>query len=209
MGKPAEALKQYQKARAIRQKLADANPAVPGFQLDLATSDNYIGRLQAREKRFTDAFAAFDRCLAIRQKLADADPTSTEYTHHLGWGHAFRGWAHVRAGHPALAAADLRRALALWEKGKAADNETRFERGRALALLAGMAADGKSGVSAAEAAAFADQAVAALRDAFDAGWGNWAELKEPDFDPLRGREDFKKLLAEVEARSGPKVQPND
>jgi hypothetical protein len=26
------------------------------------------------------------------------------------------------------------------------------------------------------------------------------ELKEPDFDPLRGREDFKKLLAELEKK---------
>ena len=55
--------------------------------------------------------------------------------------------------------------------------------------------------SFAEAAAFADQAVAALRDALSAVWG-WADdLKEPDFDPLRGREDFKQLVAEVEARA--------
>src|SRR5262249_21606997 len=122
---------------------------------------------------------------------------------------AYRGWAHVRAGHPAEAAADLRRAVELWGKASHSDLETRFERGRALALLAWLAADGKSGATTAEAAAFADQAVAALRDAFQAGWGQWDELKEPDFDPLRGREDFKKLLSEVEARSGPRVQPND
>jgi serine/threonine-protein kinase len=201
-GKPAEALLEYQQALAIRQKLADANPSVIDFQLSLATSHNYIGRLHAREKRFTEAFAALDRGLAIRQKLADAHPTIPLFTNHLGWGHAFRGWAHVRAGHPALAAADLRRALVLWEKGKAADSQTRFERARALALLAGLAADGKSGVSAAEAAAFADQAALALRDSAQAGWGNWAELKEPDFDPLRGRDDFRKLLAEAEAKAG-------
>ena len=69
----------------------------------------------------------------------------------------------------------------------------------------GLAADGKSGVSAAEAAAFADQAVAALRDAFQAGWGQWAELKEPDFDALRGRDDFQELLAELEARNKAKA----
>jgi tetratricopeptide (TPR) repeat protein len=202
-GKPAEALTEWQKALAIRQKLADANPAVPRFQLDLATSHNYIGRLHAREKRFGEAFAALDRGLAIRQKLADADPTSTEYIAHLGWGLAFRGWAHVRAGQPAEAAADLRRALALWEKAeaKAADSGTRFERSRALALLAGLAADGTSGMSAAEGAAFADQAVAALGDAAQAGWGNWAELKEADFDAVRDRPDFQKLVAAVEAKA--------
>ena len=76
-------------------------------------------------------------------------------------------------------------------------------------MLAGLAADGKSGVASAQAAAFADQAIAALRDAFKAGWGNVVELKEPDFDPLRGRGDFKKLLTEVEAKSGPTARPKD
>ena len=33
--------------------------------------------------------------------------------------------------------------------------------------------------------------------------------KEPDFDPLRGREDFKKLVAEFEATVGPKAKPRD
>jgi hypothetical protein len=56
-------------------------------------------------------------------------------------------------------------------------------------------------VSAAEAAAFADQAVAALRDAFQGGWGQYDELKEVDFDPIRGRDDFKKLLVELDARA--------
>jgi tetratricopeptide (TPR) repeat protein/tRNA A-37 threonylcarbamoyl transferase component Bud32 len=197
-GKPAEALQEHQKALAIRQKVADGNPAVTPFQSDLATSHNHIGQLHAREKRFSEAFAALDRGLAIRQKLADAHPTSTQYINHLGYSHAYRGWAHVRAGHPAQAAADLRRALALWEKEKSADSETRFERGRALALLAGLAADGKSGVTAAEAAAFADQAALALHDALRSGWGRWAELKEPDFDALRKQADFQKLLAQLQ-----------
>jgi serine/threonine-protein kinase len=202
-GRPAEALKQHQKAQEIQQKLADANPAVPDIQFDLAWSHNLIGRLHARQKRFTEAFAALDQGLALRQKLADAHPTSTRYTNELGYSHAYRGWAHVQAGHPADAAADLRRALALWEKEKDANTETRFERGRALALLSGLAVDGKSGVTAAEAAAFADQAVAALRDAFQAGWSKPSELNKPDFDPLRKRAELQKLLAELEVKRKP------
>jgi serine/threonine protein kinase/tetratricopeptide (TPR) repeat protein len=208
-GKPAEALKEHQKALAIRQKLADANPTVPGFQLDLAMSNILIGRLHAREKRFSEAFAALEQGLAHFQKLADVHTTIPLYTNHLGWSHAYRGWAHVRAGHAALAAADLRRALALWENAKAANGVSLLERSRALALLAGLAAAGTSGVSAAEATAFADQAVGALRDAAQAGWGNWADLKEPDFDALRGREDFQKLIAQVEARRESKAMPSD
>jgi hypothetical protein len=85
----------------------------------------------------------------------------------------------------------------------------RFERARALALLAGLGGDAKSGVTKNEAAVFADQAVTALRDAMNAGLGRLDEVKEPDFDALRGRDDFKKLLAEQEAKSGPKAKPKD
>ena len=87
--------------------------------------------------------------------------------------------------------------------------ETRFERVRALALLAGLGKDPKSGVTAAEAASFADRSVAALRDAIDAGWAVRDGLKEPAFDPLRGREDFQKRVAELEAKHGPKAEPKD
>jgi serine/threonine protein kinase len=210
MGKPAEGLRELRKALAIKQEVADAHPAVTTLQSELAITHSLIGRLHAREKRFSEAFAALDRGLAIGQKMADALPTIPPwYTTDLAYCHASRGWAHARAGNSALAAADLRRALALWRKGNSADVESCFERSRALALLAGLAADGKSGVTAAEAAAFADQAVAALGDAFRAGWGNVVELKEPDFYPLRGRGDFKKLLAELEAKSEPKAKPKD
>jgi serine/threonine protein kinase/tetratricopeptide (TPR) repeat protein len=208
-GRPAEALNEYLKALAIFQKLADANPAVAPFQSSLAIAHNLIGRLHAREKRFSEAFVALERGLAIFQKLADANPTNTDFMNRLGDSHAYRGWAHVHAGHSAPAAANLRRALALWEKAKTPDVETRFERSRALALLAGLAADGKSGVTAAEAAAFADQAVAALLDALQAGWGQYDQLKEPDFDPLRKRADFQKLVAEVEAKAAATERTKD
>src|SRR5262249_30056162 len=188
------------KALDIGKKLADANPTVPGYQRDVASAHNDLGGQLIRQKRFAEAFTAIDAGLAIRKKLAEADPKTTEYRIHLGYSHAYRGWARVRAGQPAKAAADLRRAVELWAKDPAQESTTRFERSRALALLAGLGGKAKSGVTAAQAAAFADQALAALRDAINAGW-NWpGELKEPDFDPLRGRADFQKLVAEEEAK---------
>jgi tetratricopeptide (TPR) repeat protein len=196
MGQPTEGLQELREALVIQQKLADAYPAVTRLQSELAIILRTLGRLHAREKRFSESFAALDRGIAIGQKLAEAHPTIEWYATDLGYGQASRGWAHVRAGHPVEAAADLRRALALWEKQQATNIQLRFERGRVLALLAGLAADGKSGVTPAEAAAFAGQAVAALCDAHHSAWGQYDELKEPDFDALRKREDFQKLIAE-------------
>ena len=45
-GRPAEGLEAHQKALAVRQKLADANPAVTDFQRDLAFTYFNIGNLQ-------------------------------------------------------------------------------------------------------------------------------------------------------------------
>jgi hypothetical protein len=79
--------------------------------------------------------------------------------------------------------------------------EKLFEKCHAFALLAGLGADPKSGITSAEATTFADQAVASLQDAVKAGWTQRDELKEPEFDPLRSREDFQKLVKELEAKA--------
>jgi tetratricopeptide (TPR) repeat protein len=200
-GKPEEALASYRQALAIDQRLADASPTVPDYQRQLASDHNELGRLLARQKHFAEAFPHLDAGLAIRQKLAEAGPKSTAYTTPLGYSHAYRGWASVRSGQPSRAAADLRRAVELWAKETAPNLQTRFERSRALALLAGLGGEAKSGVTAAEAKTFADQSVAALADAVQAGWAIKSELKEHDFDTLHSRPDFQKLVAKLEAKA--------
>ena len=199
-GRPAEALTAYEKSLGISRKLVDASPTNSAYRSSLAISHNNIGRLHAHEGRLAEAFAAFNTGLAIRQELVDANPTVAMYTEHLGYSYAYRGWARVRANQPKEAAADLRRAVELFAREKSADLETRFERSRALALLAGLSGDVKSGVTKDEAKTFADQAVVALADAIKVGWANRVELKEPDFEAIRGRADFQKLVAELEGK---------
>jgi hypothetical protein len=47
-----------------------------------------------------------------------------------------------------------------------------------------------------------DEAMKALRQAADAGWRNVEQWKkDEDLDALRGRDDFQKLLAELEAKT--------
>src|SRR5207248_10998900 len=131
------------------------------------------------------------------------EPTAFSYSWSLGWSDGHSGGAGVRAGQPAEAAADLRRALELWAKRPSPDIETQVERARALANLAGLGVDAKSGVTKDEAKAFADQSVAALAAVVKTGWALPSELQEPDFDALRGRADFQKLFAEVEKKAKP------
>jgi tetratricopeptide (TPR) repeat protein len=213
MGKPEQAIEPLRKLLAITQKLVDANPKVPLYQSNLALAHNYIGRLLAQQKRFAEAFTAMDASLAIWRKLVEENPKTPLYTTSLAFNHAHRGWALIRSGQPSKAATYLRQALELWAKDPAPYYpNTRFERSRALALLAGLGSlgdDAKSGVTKDEAAAFADQAIAALRDAINGGWRLLDDLKEPDFDAIRGRDDFKKLTAEVKAKAGPKAKPDE
>ena len=169
-GQPRESLAAYQKARNIYQKLVNANPTVPSYRADLAGAENNVGRLLAKEGRFAEAFAALDAGLAIRETLVAANRKTTKYTSPLGFSHAFRGWARVRAFQPKEAADDLRKAIELWAEDPAPDIDSRFEKARALALLAKLGADPKSGVTADEIRRFADQAAAALANAVKAGW---------------------------------------
>jgi hypothetical protein len=69
-----------------------------------------------------------------------------------------------------------------------------------LALLAWLGGDANSTVTKDEAKTFADQSVTALRDAINAGWVDPNDLKESDFDALRERNDFKTLLADLDAK---------
>jgi hypothetical protein len=66
-------------------------------------------------------------------------------------------------------------------------------------VLAGLADQTGAGVSSLEAKAEADQAMASLRKAVNAGYRIAAELRtDSAFDPLRSREDFQKLTEELE-----------
>jgi eukaryotic-like serine/threonine-protein kinase len=215
-GKPVEAMEEYGKALSINRELADAHPDDKSFLSGwghshdgVAGGYNNIGRVLARRKRFAEAVAHIDAGLAIRQKLAGSDPANTEHANSLGSSYAYRGETRASAGQPALAAADLRRALELWAKVAHLDIEMQVERARALALLAGLGVDAKSGVTKDEASTFADQSVAALAAVVKAGWALPTELKEPDFDALRGRADFQELVAEVEAKAGPRAKLKD
>jgi tetratricopeptide (TPR) repeat protein len=204
MGKLVEGTEASRKASDIMQKLVKDNPTNTVYQHDLANFQTNVGWGLDRQKRWPEAFTAFERALVIRRNLAEVAPNYAANNRGLGEIHAVRGGARARANQPAEAADDLRTALDLWAKEPHLSSGLQVYRPRALALLAGLGADAKSGVTKEEAKAFADQSVAALAAVVKTGWALPRELREPDFDALRGRADFKKLVAEVEAKAGKK-----
>jgi serine/threonine protein kinase len=116
IGDKFAALTAYERAVAIREKLADASPTVTTFQSDLAASHNNIGVLFSATGKPAEALAAHGKGLAILQRLADANPAVTKFQSNLAGNHYNIGILLSATGKPAEALASYERALAIRQK---------------------------------------------------------------------------------------------
>jgi eukaryotic-like serine/threonine-protein kinase len=111
-----------------------------------------------------------------------------------------RGLALRDLGGSAEAAADFRRALNLSAGLLQQSGHHLFRTACCHAALAGQAGRTGTVVSADEGKMEADKAMECLRSAVAMGYRNANELQiDSAFDSLRNREDFKKLMKELEA----------
>ena len=105
-----------------------------------------------------------------------------------------------RAGRPAEAAAELRRAVAIMEPlcELQPDAYNLYNLACFRSLLSGIAAEPGSGVMATEVTSLGEQAVEALRRAVAAGLHDLAFMRrDPDLDALRSRPDFQLLIMDL------------
>src|SRR5262249_23290021 len=138
----------------------------------------------------------------IRKKLAEANPAVTAYQRDLASGLSRLGIVQRRGGRPAEAAASFKQSIAIMEGLPSLIPGQHYDLACFRALLAGVAADPGSGVTAAEARAAADGAMAELRQAVTGGFRNVALMKtDTDLDALRSRPDFQQLVKELGAKS--------
>jgi eukaryotic-like serine/threonine-protein kinase len=202
MGKPGEAETECRKALAIQQKLADDNPAVPIFRDRLAIALTYLGDVVRSNGRAAEAKGCYDRAISLEEPQLKEDRTDTLHRYYLVCAIRRRGLALRDLGDAAGAAADTRRALTLCDGLPTAFYPSWFETACCRATLAGLAGQDGAGVSVAEGKDAADQAMALLKKAADAGYRNSDALRtESALDALRKREDFKKLLEAVDKPS--------
>ena len=202
IGKPGEALQFHQKARALLLKYAKANPDFRDVQRELASSLEKTGLLlSASGKTAKEALLACQEALAIRQKLSEAQPALPWLQWELAISLSELGTVQRRAGQPAEAVASLRRAIALVEQLPTFTALNHYSLACCHAQLAAIAAETGSGMTAEERMAEAERAMAALRQSVTAGFSGIAKLRtDVSLDALRPREDFRKLVKELEAR---------
>jgi tetratricopeptide (TPR) repeat protein len=82
-GALAEAMKMYQRASTIRERLGRVAPANSDFQGDLAQIYEKFGAVAERQGNLADAEENWRRALAIRTKLASDSPDQREALHSL------------------------------------------------------------------------------------------------------------------------------
>ena len=207
-GKPAEAEAEYRMALAISAEAGRRQPEGPRlprrrWPRATATSPSCSAASAARPRPAT---AASGPSRSAR-RWSRRTPRSRCTAAHLAESLRRRGLARRDLGDPAGAAADARRALALYDGLPSRSGEEWFETACCHAALAGLAGRAGSGVSAAEAAAEADAAMALLHKAVGMGYRDADAFRTEDaLDPLRDRADFRLLMMDL-ALPGRAVRP--
>jgi serine/threonine protein kinase/tetratricopeptide (TPR) repeat protein len=223
LGRRAEAEEQYRQTLAIQEKLAADFPAVSGYQIELGGSYCNYGNLVRDAGRAIESPGWFDKAIATLATVHRAEPrdvTAKQFFRNSHWG---RAMAYDRLMKRTEALQDWDRAIELSPPAE----QLGFRASRANSRLrAGMVAEAvaevaeltkstnwnadqwysfaciyavASGKIADKKREYADRAMELLTLARAAGYKDAAHMKkDTDLDPLREREDFKKLIAELE-----------
>jgi eukaryotic-like serine/threonine-protein kinase len=208
IGKPGEAIQFHQKAKALLLTFSKTNPEFREVQRELASSLEKTGLLlSASGKTAKEAMSACHEALAIRQKLNDAQPALPWLQWELAGTFSGLGTVQFRTGHPADAVASFGRAIVLVEQLPTLTPRNHFSLACCYAQLAWVATEAGSGMTAERGVAAAQRAMDELRQAITTGFTGIGRLRfDPSLDTLRSRDDFQKLLKELEMKV-PDVAP--
>jgi eukaryotic-like serine/threonine-protein kinase len=226
LGQRPAAGQAVRRALKIRKRLATDFRAVPLYRLELAGSSVNFGNLLQRQGEVEASLAWYARAIALLDALVKQEPRLATARRFLHNAHRSRASALSKLARHADAVKDWDRLLALnavpadqprLRSGRAESLARAGEHARAVAEASALAeAKGVTGgtlydlarVCALAAHAtkddapkqdgYAARAVELLRGAVARGFKNISRLNDnKDLEPLRSREDFKKLLAEV------------
>jgi tetratricopeptide (TPR) repeat protein/tRNA A-37 threonylcarbamoyl transferase component Bud32 len=184
----------------VQEQLVGAYPNVPEYQAALGCALDNLAILLLDLDRLAEARDCLARAIRYHRIALGANERNQNYrgflrvdTINLAEIHGSLG-AHTEA---AAAAEELPRLAP-------DDPELYCDAARILARCAPLAASDPKlpePQRRAQEQIDARRAVELLRKAFEKGLRNLDELRQPDYDPVRGREDFQKLLEEVKAAS--------
>ncbi len=203
-GRMSEALASVERARAIQQQLVDAYPNVTEFQRDLARTHQSLGGLFERLDRRAEALDSYQKAVAMMRALMEASPSSGDFQNEMAISLVMTGRVHERAGRASEAAKTYRELVTFLERLPAPGEETHYNLSCAHAMLAGVAGQPGSGLSAADKQAEGDIAMSGLRKLATSGFVDLTTLQsDADLDALRARPDFRLLLMDLALPADP------
>jgi tetratricopeptide (TPR) repeat protein len=192
-GKPLRAEAEFRTALALFRKLAENNPKIPLFREKAANVENNLSVVLRRLGRPAEARDHIERAVAVLEAPMEPGKSSD-----LAESCLNRGLARRAVGDPAGAAADVRRATALYDPLPWRTGKEWFLSACAHAALAGLAGQAGAGVSAAEGTEEAARAMALLHKAVAIGYRSPGAYRNEDaLDPLRDRTDFRLLMLDL------------
>jgi serine/threonine protein kinase len=204
LGKPEEALVPLRAAQEASERLAKEHPGVVEYQDDVARGFQYLAAALGRLGQVPDAEKAYSEAIRVREQTLQSHPTDSQNLARLFTLFNERGDFELASHQAAAAVASYRNAVKLIEGQPHATSEQLYDLAAVHAKLARNGSKSGSGLKADETRVAADQAMAVLDKAVGAGFHNLDQIsKDPNFDSLRPRDDFKKLLERLGPRSKP------
>ncbi|MCI0457552.1 MAG: serine/threonine-protein kinase, partial [Gemmataceae bacterium] len=199
-GRHREAETAYADALAIRKQLVADFPNQPDQRNQLAGTFVNLASLCNQRRDFTTARSYLHEARPHHQAALEANPRNRMYR--LFFRNNLIVLVHANAGLRDQAAA-VHAAQKLHDLGWDPPGNAYVAACALARCIPVVEKDDRLGAAKREAAVqfYGDQALAMLRAAVAKGYRNVEYVKEStDLDPLRQREDFRKLLAELEAR---------
>jgi serine/threonine protein kinase/tetratricopeptide (TPR) repeat protein len=197
-GRTQEAEAELGKALTIQRQLSIEYPQEPEVHNHLATIVQNLGNLRFMRKEYLQAKRLLEEGVSHADKAVEANPQNPGYRTNLWVNCVVLAQTNVELGDHAAAAAV---AFHLMETPKNSMPNS-HDAACFLSRCVPLAAQDKQLTEAKRkelAQTYADRAMAALRQAIKNGFRDAAHMKQnPDLNALRGREDFKKLMAELE-----------
>ena len=222
LGRIKEAEGAYTRAIAVCKRLTADFPAVSEHQITLAAACCNLGHLLRETDRPEPSLAMYSEAIATLHAVLERRPKELMARHFLRNSHWGRAQSNDRLGRYDQAVADWNRALEL------APEQTAIRLGRARSLArAGRAAEAvaeanklrdlptwdahdlynlacvyavAAGLEADKKSEYAHSAMELLRRAVRNGWKDAGHARlNPDLNPLRDRDDFRTLLADLHA----------
>ncbi len=116
IGSKDDALRAFEEALKVRERLAGEYPSITKYSLDLAWTHHNIGSLLSDMGRSTEALHSYKTALLIDDRLSKSAPTDASVSYALGWTYYSLGLLQSEIGQPEEALRSYETGLAIREQ---------------------------------------------------------------------------------------------